>query len=154
MIVGGLIHGGAEKQLLESIASVIQRTKPEDNVPREPYTYTTAPATAALALPAPKSKAATKGKQPAKSTKQPSAAPTTDTAGATVFQAPNGRVPKPPVPLPPLTARVSPYSPLLPANVLVETVKAGMNTIAEPGAPAAAAAGAAKGKKKVIRVRQ
>lgn len=62
------------------------------------------------------------------------------------------RLPKPPEPTPPLSQRLSPYSPALPSGILIETVKAGMNATAGQG-DAAAPGPSNKGKKKVIRVR-
>ena len=66
------------------------------------------------------------------------------------------RLPVPPEPYPPLGSRVSTYSPAISTGVLIETVKAGMNAAensamgAGPGAPPVAAA---KGKRKVVRMR-
>lgn len=63
------------------------------------------------------------------------------------------RLPIPPDPLPPLTNRVSAYSPAISTGILVETVKAGMSTPEAGLLPGASAANAQKGKRKVVRVR-
>ncbi|KAJ3013264.1 hypothetical protein NUW54_g1641 [Trametes sanguinea] len=61
------------------------------------------------------------------------------------------KVPMPPQPWPPLTSRVSPYSPALPSGVLIEAVKAGMS--AQESVPGLPGGGGGKGKRKVVRVR-
>ncbi|KAF9005416.1 hypothetical protein BDQ17DRAFT_1408193 [Cyathus striatus] len=65
------------------------------------------------------------------------------------------RLPIPPEPLPPLANRVSAYSPALSTGVLIDAVKAGMNSSENPalGSPSAAPGGMQKGKRKVVRVR-
>lgn len=150
----------AEKQLLEMICFHLQHVKPE-NVPKPPYkTAATAgagdvattdltPASGKAAAATPTTPSSNKGKQPAAiKSKSPTARPSH----------PSGRqLPVPPEPHPPLASRVSPYSPVISTGVLIETVKAGMNAtesnaLGAPGGPAAAAA-AAKGKRKVVRVR-
>lgn len=181
----GLIvcHGMIEKQLLEQIALVIQRIKP-DNVPREPYsTDANATSNPALAAPTPISPSSTspvptkpqspapapshspapastpalsKGKQPAVKVggkvAPASAATATIAPPPTTSKSKKARTPVPPAPLPPLTNRVSAYSPALPSGVLIEAVKAGMN--AQEGAgPAIGGGGGGKGKRKVVRVR-
>jgi signal recognition particle subunit SRP19 len=65
-------------------------------------------------------------------------------------------LPVPPEPHPPLGSRVSPYSPAISTGILIETVKAGMNAVensAVGASPATPPAAAAKGKRKVVRVR-
>ncbi|KAF5318678.1 hypothetical protein D9619_010674 [Psilocybe cf. subviscida] len=150
----------AEKQLLEMICFQLQHVKPE-NVPKPPYkTAATAgagdvtttdptPASGKAAAATPTTPSSNKGKQPAAiKSKSPTARPSH----------PSGRqLPVPPEPHPPLASRVSPYSPVISTGVLIETVKAGMNAtdsnaLGAPGGPAASAA-AAKGKRKVVRVR-
>ncbi|KZV96870.1 signal recognition particle, SRP19 subunit [Exidia glandulosa HHB12029] len=59
----------------------------------------------------------------------------------------------PPTPLPPMSERVSQYSPALESGVLVEAVKASMNPPQDGSGAPAIPGGAGKGKKKVIRVR-
>ena len=156
-----------EKQLLEMISFQIQLTKP-DNVPKPPFTTTASsqPQTTPTSLP---SKSSTKGKQPAFKTAGKSSASTTNSSSSHAQIQPQqqskaaGRrlLPVPPEPQPPLTSRVSPYSPALVSGVLVETVKAGMN--ATEGGGAGAAGGGmggiggggmgGRGKRKVVRVR-
>ncbi|KAI0634775.1 signal recognition particle SRP19 subunit [Trametes polyzona] len=136
-----------KKQLLEMIALQIQMLKP-DNVPKPPYN--TDPPEQAVEAPAPPTPS--KGKQPAKaSTKLTSGAGSV--SNTTISPSPGTKrrpkVPAPPQPWPPLTSRVSPYSPALPSGVLIDAVKAGMNAEAVPGLPA----GGGKGKRKVVRVR-
>ena len=67
------------------------------------------------------------------------------------------RVPVPPEPLPPLSSRVSQYSPAVSTGVLIETVKSGMNATENPipgaGSTPSASGGMQKGKRKVVRVR-
>jgi signal recognition particle subunit SRP19 len=148
----------AEKQLLEMICLQLQTIKPE-NIPKPPYNTANTPkgdapppsakgtATTPHITPAVSSN---KGKQPAATKSKSPAAPPHHTSGR--------QVPVPPEPHPPLANRVSPYSPAISTGVLIETVKAGMNATepnaigAAPGAPGAPG-GAAKGKRKVVRVR-
>ncbi|CDO71183.1 hypothetical protein BN946_scf184845.g53 [Trametes cinnabarina] len=138
-----------KKQLLEMIALQIQMLKP-DNVPKPPYNVD--PPVQETETPAPPTPS--KGKQPAKpSTKLTSG---TGSVSNTIISPSPGakqrpRIPMPPQPWPPLTSRVSPYSPALPSGVLIEAVKAGMSAEAVPGLPGG---GGGKGKRKVVRVRQ
>lgn len=147
-----------EKQLLEMICLQLQTLKPE-NVPKPPYNTSAtpkadAPPPSSTEIPAIQPSAPTpslnKGKQPAATkSKSPAALP---------HHTPGRQVPVPPEPQPALANRVSPYSPSISSGVLIETVKAGMNASepspigAAPGAPGAPG-GAAKGKRKVVRVR-
>ncbi|KAH0834834.1 signal recognition particle SRP19 subunit [Lanmaoa asiatica] len=62
------------------------------------------------------------------------------------------RLPGPPQPEPALASRVSPYSPALATGVLVETVKAGLNS-QDQGPAGPGIGGVQKGKRKVVRVR-
>lgn len=144
-----------EKQLLEMICFQIQHLKPE-NIPKKPYNTSSSNGLASTIPPATSapSSSSAKGKQPATKAKS-SVAPQ-------LKQATGRRLPVPPEPHPPLASRVSAYSPALSTNVLVETVKAGMNAQennvnATPGAGApgmpGAPGGAQKGKRKVVRVR-
>jgi signal recognition particle subunit SRP19 len=124
-----------EKQLLEMVGFQIQRAKPEFNIPKPPYTLAEPAPTEA---PPPKSskKKGDKGKAPAK------------------VKRTGIPLPVPPEPTPPLTSRLSPYSPSIPSGMLIDAVKAGMTAQAQESAAAAAAnPGAAKGKRKVVRVR-
>ncbi|KAI0371348.1 signal recognition particle SRP19 subunit [Pilatotrama ljubarskyi] len=138
-----------KKQLLEMIAMQIQMLKP-DNVPKPPYD-TEVPAPAAETPPP---STPSKGKQPAKaSTKLTSG---TGSVSNTIISPSPGtkrrpRIPAPPQPWPPLTSRVSPYSPALPSGVLIDAVKAGMS--AQEPAPGLPGGGGGKGKRKVVRVR-
>ncbi|KAH9887264.1 signal recognition particle, SRP19 subunit [Cubamyces lactineus] len=135
-----------KKQLLEMIALQIQMLKP-DSVPKPPYNTDPPVQPAEPAPPTP-----SKGKQPAKpSTKLTSG--TGSVSNTTISPSPGTqrrqKVPAPPQPWPPLTSRVSPYSPALPSGVLIEAVKAGMSAQESvPGLP-----GGGKGKRKVVRVR-
>lgn len=142
-----------EKQLLEMISMQIQILKP-DNIPKPPYNFS------ATATPEPTpavSKAAAKGKQPASKTAGKGTSTTTQT---TIPSAPakltnSGRpIPNPPSPHPPLSNRVSPYSPALVSGVLIETVKAGMSAQEAGGMGGPGGGMGGKGKRKVIRVRQ
>ncbi|KAF8156993.1 signal recognition particle, SRP19 subunit [Crassisporium funariophilum] len=139
-----------KKQLLELICIQLHYLKPE-NVPKAPYNTTSTGADAPSAKPSSASAPSNKGKQPAATKSKSPAAPQ--------HQQPGGRrLPIPPEPHPPLASRVSPYSPAISTGVLIETVKAGMNAAENPavgGGPGAPGtpAGAAKGKRKVVRVR-
>ncbi|KAH8101801.1 signal recognition particle SRP19 subunit [Cristinia sonorae] len=149
-----------KKQLLEMISFQIQLIKP-DNIPKPPYTTT--PSTQTTPPATQPSKSSTKGKQPASKTAGKTSTSTSSThiQSTQQGQGKSGRrLPVPPEPLPPLSSRVSPYSPALVSGVLIETVKAGMSASEPgggvPGAPGAGAGGAGmggKGKRKVVRVR-
>ncbi|EAU81453.2 signal recognition particle protein [Coprinopsis cinerea okayama7 len=161
-----------KKQLLEMISFQIQHLKPEC-IPRPPYTLASSsdPTVTAPANPTATS-ASSKGKQPlttkanpttaSSNVKQAPPAPATNTRGQkgekakepTVKKA-HRSLPVPPEPLPPLTSRLSPYSPALSTGVLLETIKAGMNATETPGLPGMGGPGGgmAKGKRKVVRVR-
>ncbi|TCD65762.1 signal recognition particle subunit [Steccherinum ochraceum] len=149
----------SKKQLLEMISFQIQLTKP-DSIPKPPFTTTTSNNANQTQPQTQPSKSSTKGKQPASKT---AGKPTSSTSPAQIqaqqqSQTNGGRrLPVPPEPLPPLTSRVSPYSPALVSGVLVETVKAGMSATSEGGAGAGGMGGApgmgGKGKRKVVRVR-
>jgi len=156
------------------ISLQIQLLKPE-NVPKPPYTLSSSGPPVDIATADPDENAATsqtassKGKQPANSS-GPASAPSTPAPkpssrqkGQTApqqqkkVQKPAHRpLPVPPLPYPPLSNRLSSYSPAVATGMLVETVKASMNAPAEgaiPGVPPAAAANIGKGKRKVVRVR-
>ncbi|KAF9482665.1 signal recognition particle, SRP19 subunit [Pholiota conissans] len=143
-----------KKQLLEMICLQLQTIKPE-NVPKPPYNTSppkvdVPPSTKGSAAHTTVSASSNKGKQPAATKSKSPAAPPHHTPGR--------QLPVPPEPYPPLASRVSPYSPAISTGVLVETVKAGMNATetnaigVAPGAPGGPG-GAAKGKRKVVRVR-
>ncbi|KAM5541741.1 hypothetical protein V8D89_004470 [Ganoderma adspersum] len=134
-----------KKQLLEMISFQIQTLKP-DNVPKAPYNADPTPQTTeppALSTPL-------KGKQPAKGGSK-----ATSVSNTTISPSPDtkrpAKVPSPPQPWPQLTSRISPYSPVLPSGVLIETVKAGMTAEVAPGV--GGGGGGGKGKRKVVRVR-
>ena len=132
-----------EKQLLEMISIQIQMLKP-DNVPKPPYDTDPQPQVAETPAPA----TPVKGKQPAKGGSKATSVSNTTISPPESKRRP--KVPSPPQPWPPLTNRVSPYSPALPSGVLIETVKAGMSAQeATPGI----GGGGGKGKRKVVRVR-
>ncbi|GBE89116.1 signal recognition particle, SRP19 subunit [Sparassis latifolia] len=141
-----------KKQLLEMISLQIQMLKP-DNVPKPPYHTAASPSEPEQ--PAAAQKAApvtiTKGKQAASKAKSTATTPPASAAPAVPPSA-RGRPkpPSPPMPYPPITSRISAYSPALPSGVLIETIKAGMN--AQEAAPAVGGGGG-KGKRKVVRVR-
>ena len=117
-----------------------------DSVPKPPYD---SESTLQVSEP-PASATPVKGKQPAKGGSKASVANTTiSPSPGTKLPA---KVPSPPQPWPPLTSRVSPYSPALPSGVLIETVKAGMSAEAVPGV-GGGGGGGGKGKRKVVRVR-
>ncbi|PCH44852.1 signal recognition particle SRP19 subunit [Wolfiporia cocos MD-104 SS10] len=142
-----------KKQLLEKIAQQIQLLKP-DSIPRPPYNTTATVQPKETASQRPAATAVTKGKQPAgaKGSKATATSAAISISTATPSPSKNHRpkAPTPPTPYPPLTSRISPYSPALPSGVLIETVKAGMH--AQEAAPMVGGGGG-KGKKKVIRVR-
>ncbi|KZT28048.1 signal recognition particle, SRP19 subunit [Neolentinus lepideus HHB14362 ss-1] len=130
-----------KKQLLEAIAFQIQQLKP-DNVPKEPYNYSV---TQVIPAPVPKPTPSSKGKQPATKPRAPLTPKRTGRA----------LLPLPPQPEPELASRVSPYSPALATGMLLETVKAGVNSQEPaPGTPGTGPGGVSqKGKRKVVRVR-
>lgn len=159
-----------KKLLLEMISFQIQRLKPEC-IPKPPYNLSSA---SASEVPEAQQASSTsnKGKQPlttkANPTTPTSKAASTPASGAaskvlqesstanvTGSKKSRRPLPVPPEPLPPLTDRLSPYSPALATGVLVDTIKAGMNATPEtPGAPGAGAPpNLGKGKRKVVRVR-
>ncbi|KAG6907702.1 hypothetical protein DXG01_007758 [Tephrocybe rancida] len=136
-----------KKKLLEMICLQIQTMKPE-NIPKAPYNTTSS--NVAAATPSKSTTASSKGKQPAQTKSKSPAAPQSKQIGGR-------RLPIPPEPLPPLSSRVSQYSPAISTGVLIETVKAGMNATESPipgAGPAPGTPGAVqKGKRKVVRVR-
>ncbi|KAG6901343.1 hypothetical protein C0995_013306 [Termitomyces sp. Mi166 len=144
---GRLVNSAVKtkKQLLEMICLQIQQLKPE-NIPKPPYNYTPSNP-AAVVPPKPSSN---KGKQPAQTKSKSPATPQPKQTGSR-------RVPVPPEPLPPLSSRISQYSPAISTGVLLETVKAGMNATESPipgaGPTTGASGGIQKGKRKVVRVR-
>ncbi|KAG6334507.1 hypothetical protein ID866_4578 [Astraeus odoratus] len=131
-----------KRQLLEMISLQIQRIKP-DNIPRPPYAMLSSSTTPAVQ---PIKTISNKGKQPAKSK-------VGNTAPLQPQKTSMQRLPVPPEPHPPLANRLSPYSPILPTGVLIETVKAGMNAQDQGAGPGMTGGGMQKGKRKVIRVR-
>lgn len=138
-----------EKQLLEVICFQLQRLKPE-NVPKPPYNTSSSNGTGSDSTKPNNSTTSNKGKQPAGMKSKTPPAPQHQQRGGR-------RLPIPPIPNPPLTSRVSTFSPAISSGVLIETIKAGMNAAensamgAGSGAPPPPAAG--KGKRKVMRVR-
>lgn len=136
-------HQILEKQLLEMISFQIQRLKP-DYVPKAPYTFTPTKPTTTTPPPQSKSSAA-KGKQPQVKPKSITGPAPSSKTGC--------RLPVPPEPLPVLASRLSPYSPAIATGVLIDTIKAGMNSQEGPGAAAAGPNTGQKGKRKVLRVR-
>ena len=152
----------------------LQLLKPE-NIPKSPYSFGKQPISApplqkmpdnsqnqppptAPSTSAPKGKPSISKHQPSHSHQEPP----TPKAGTTGL--PNHspkpvqrRVAIPPDPYPPVSSRLSGYSPVVASGVLIDTVKAGMNAQAEASAGAGqntTPASMAKGKRKVIRVRQ
>ncbi|KAG6836735.1 hypothetical protein H0H93_004141 [Arthromyces matolae] len=145
---GRLVNASLQtkKQLLEMICLQIQQLKPE-NKPKPPYNFTPANPEAATQQPKPTS-ASSKGKQPAQTKSKSPAAPQSQHSGG------GRRVPIPPEPLPPLSNRVSQYSPAISTGMLIETVKAGMNASESPapgaGPTPGGPGGMQKGKRKVV----
>jgi len=133
----------SKKQLLECIAYQIQCLKPE-LIPKAPYTYLPPklPPTSQ-----PKHSAGGRSKQSQLKSKQ-------TTQPTTTSKKPGCRLPVPPEPQPTLNSRLSTYSPAIPAGILIDTIKAGMNTTegGAAGGPVPNLGG--KGKRKVVRVRQ
>jgi signal recognition particle subunit SRP19 len=145
----------------------LQMLKPE-NVPKPPYNVGTLP------IPPPPSQKVSDSSQ----TQAPSTPPTNAQKGKVSggkqksthpHQAPGPksdglnlpkpvkrRVPIPPDPYPPLSSRLSAYSPVVASGVLIDTVKAGMSAQAEaasPGSNANTTGGTPKGKRKVVKIR-
>ena len=135
-----------EKLLLEHIAYQIQRLKPE-LIPKAPYTYL-APKLPPAAKPKPI--ASGRSKQSQHKSKQPTQSTTT----ASKKSNPGCRLPVPPGPQPALNSRVSTYSPAIATGILIDTIKAGMNTAEGGGAAGPGPNLGGKGKRKVVRVRQ
>jgi signal recognition particle subunit SRP19 len=130
----------SEKQLLEGIANYIQKLHPEL------IAGVTDGGESHLADPEPKPevKPSAAKKDKAKTTAAPRTAP------APIRKA-KSQLPQPP----PNSTRVSQYSPAQEANILIETIKAGMNAPAPgEGMPGNPMVPGGKGKRKVIRVRQ
>ena len=138
----------SEKLLLECIAYQIQCLKPE-LIPKAPYTY---PEPKLPPTPQPKPTASGKGKQSQRKSKQ--AAQPTITTTTSKKSNPGCRLPAPPEPQPALNNRLSTYSPAIPAGILIDTIKAGMNAAEGGGAGGPVPTPGGKGKRKVVRVRQ
>ncbi|KAJ3523242.1 hypothetical protein NMY22_g11529 [Coprinellus aureogranulatus] len=158
-----------KKQLLEMISLTIQHLKPE-NIPRPPYSLSsapvdiTAPSTTETQGDNATASSTAKGKQPATPKAAQASTPASKPTGKKPAlpsgaeqkqQKPSRRpLPVPPTPYPPLSNRISQYSPALSTGVLIDTVKAGMNAApvegALPGMPGMPA-GMGKGKRKVVR---
>ncbi|KIJ37303.1 hypothetical protein M422DRAFT_33836 [Sphaerobolus stellatus SS14] len=133
----------SKKQLLEDISAYIQRMHP-DLVPKAGTETSEVGTTSAAAQVAaqPEVKPSPTKKDKAKTTGLPRTAPAP-------IRNTKSRLPQPP----PGSTRVSTYSPAQEANILIETVKAGMTTPAPGESAAAPAVPGGKGKRKVIRVR-
>jgi len=158
-----------EKQLLEMICYHVQVLKPE-NIPKPPYNLGTLPIPAPLsqkpvetsqspATSAPTS-ASTPSKQKDKSApkSKPGAASQKGDASSRPLTVAKLCLPIPPEPYPPLSSRLSAYSPAISSGVLIETIKAGMNAQADAGPALGSGSGGmggiGKGKRKLVRVRQ
>lgn len=158
-----LIFSCAEKQLLETICFQIQMLKPE-NVPKPPYTLAapkeSSPPVAKSAgggsgsgSAASNPTSSTKGKQTSNTSSLTKSKPSNIPIQENI-QKGGRRLPIPPEPHPPLTNRVSAYSPAISTGILVEAVKAGMNNPDAGLLPGGGGAGnVPKGKRKVLRVR-
>jgi signal recognition particle subunit SRP19 len=152
-----------EKQLLETICFQIQMLKPE-NVPKPPYSLATPKESSP-----PVSKSAGsgsgasgpvgpsssgKGKQVANASNTSKSNKYSSSAQDMTSQKSGRRLPVPPEPHPPLTSRVSAYSPAISTGILVDAVKAGMNNPDAGLLPGAGSGGnVGKGKRKFVRVR-
>lgn len=160
-----LCHLLSEKQLLETICFQIQLLKPE-NIPKPPYNLapqqeSSPPVAKSAGGSASNSNPTTtvsttsgKGKQPASSSTKSKPSTVQNSSSDHRNQKGGRRLPVPPEPLPPLTNRVSAYSPAISTGILVEAVKAGMNNPEAGLLPGASGAGnMGKGKRKVVRVR-
>ncbi|KAF7291873.1 hypothetical protein MIND_01212600 [Mycena indigotica] len=136
-----------KKLLLQMISERIQLEKPQLK-PAPPYIFTTSNPVSESTQPAPKPG---KGK-----TTKPVPTPKQNKPRTSAL-------PSPPEPHPPLSSRVSVYSPALVSGILVDAVKAGMAAQAQeaasgaqpglPGQQQGSAGGMQKGKRKVVRVR-
>jgi signal recognition particle subunit SRP19 len=167
-----LIDYHTEKQLLEMISYQLQILKPE-NIPKPPYNL------GKLPVPAPPLQKAPDNSQNHTSSSSPTPSANvqkskgsggkhksthshqTHTKGDGVdlqSHAPKPskrRAPIPPDPHPPLSSRLSAYSPVVASGVLIDTVKAGINAQAEAASTGAGASTTpSKGKRKIVRVRQ
>jgi signal recognition particle subunit SRP19 len=134
-----------EKLLLERVAYQIQHSKPE-LIPKAPYTFPEPklPPTSQLKL-----VPSGKGKQSQQKSKQTATLPTTSKKSN-----PGCRLPVPPEPQPALNNRLSTYSPVIAAGILIDTIKAGMSATEGGGAGGPGPNLGGKGKRKVVRVRQ
>ncbi|KZS97207.1 signal recognition particle, SRP19 subunit, partial [Sistotremastrum niveocremeum HHB9708] len=159
---GKIVWKGArtKKELIEKIAAAIQAAKPELKPP---------PLSSTLHKPPPHPTLTTSNTPVTTTTtaskKKP--VPTKSTSTSKTEKKERERKPKnahliPPEPHPPISSRLSAYSPAIETGMLVEAVKAGMNALAGPGAGGGpggegaggmGGAGGAKGKRKVLRVR-
>ncbi|KXN85557.1 Signal recognition particle SEC65 subunit [Leucoagaricus sp. SymC.cos] len=134
----------SKKQLLETICFQIQMLKPE-NIPKPPYN---------LAAPKESSPPVSngKGKQSANVFNQNKSSKSSPTLLDVNGQKGGRRLPVPPEPHPPLTSRVSAYSPAISTGILVDAVKAGMNNPDAGLLPGAGGGGnVGKGKRKFVR---
>ncbi len=149
----------------------VQVLKPE-NVPKPPYNLGTLPIPAPLSqkpVELPATSAPTSASTPSKqkdkfASKSKSAAashPQPGHKGDVSSHQPTAAklcLPIPPEPYPPLSSRLSAYSPAISSGVLIETVKAGMNAQADAGPALGSGSGGmggiGKGKRKLVRVRQ
>ncbi|KAJ3569542.1 hypothetical protein NP233_g4982 [Leucocoprinus birnbaumii] len=152
-----------EKQLLETICFQVQMLKPE-NVPKPPYNLAapkeSSPPVSKSAIGSGSGNSGStpssgngKGKQ-AMNASNLSKSQKAFAVPEVASQKGGRRLPVPPEPHPPLTSRVSAYSPAISTGILVDAVKAGMNNPDAGLLPGAGAAGnVGKGKRKFVRVR-
>ncbi|KAH8817696.1 signal recognition particle, SRP19 subunit [Flagelloscypha sp. PMI_526] len=154
-----------KKELLLAISFQIQLLNPA-SVPQPPYITSTKESAAATAPQPPTASSTAKGKLPQSALKSSPLKTKTNTNPQDDKSA-RRKLPQPPEPHPPLSNRVSSYSPAIATGMLIDTVKAGMNAEQQPGVAggsgqpgqpgtpggAGAQGAAGKGKRKVIRVR-
>jgi signal recognition particle subunit SRP19 len=131
-----------EKQLLEMICYQLQILKPE-NVPKPPYNVGTLPIPpppsqkvpdSSQTQPSPSIPTSSTNAQKGKGGKHkstPSQAPGTKSDSPNLPKPVKHRVPIPPDPYPPLSSRLSAYSPVVASGMLIDTVKAGMSAQAD-----------------------
>ena len=134
----------SEKQLLEAIGLIVQQQHP-DLVPRPPTDIdaTTRPSNSPPWA-GPDVNSSPNKKDKAKTSASLRTAPSP-------IRTTKSRLPQPPLGM----LRVSQFSPAQEANILIETVKAGMNApVPGEGSSGSPATTGGKGKRKVVRVRQ
>jgi len=183
---GELVYQRAKtrKQLIELLSSAIQAAKPDlkpsEEVEAHPHSHTAGgPSNAGPSTPS-SSTSKNKSKSKSKSSGSGTTQSGKKTRRAKKKTNKHSNLPKPPKPLPPLSARLSIYSPAIESGIVKETFKMGMDKgqlpgsemflgggngdgaggsggapggMGGPGGGGMPGAGGSKGKRKVVRVR-